>query len=82
MKLLHQPVDEFYTLGGGDNVTTTTTLYLYQSNSYETAEEYLLFDDNAIVAAVGGSLGLFLGFSCLSVLTALAKKLQALVFRQ
>jgi hypothetical protein len=28
-------------------------------------EEYLLFDDNSIVASVGGSMGLFVGFSVL-----------------
>ncbi len=28
------------------------------------SSEDLLYDANAIVAAVGGSLGLFLGFSC------------------
>lgn len=31
-------------------------------------EEFLLYDLNAIVAGVGGSLGLFLGFSCLGCL--------------
>lgn len=30
-------------------------------------EEYFVYDFNAIVAAVGGGLGLFLGFSVLSV---------------
>ena len=35
-------------------LSTHTTLY----------REYLLFDESAIVSAVGGSLGLFLGFSC------------------
>ncbi len=28
------------------------------------AEEYLVFDENDILTALGGSLGLFLGFSC------------------
>ncbi len=31
-------------------------------------EEYLAFDLNDIVSAVGGSLGLFLGFSCFEAL--------------
>jgi hypothetical protein len=39
--------------------------FYYHSSRVEVLEEYLLFDFNAIVAAVGGSLGLFLGFSCL-----------------
>ena len=30
-------------------------------------EEVLLFDFNTIVAAIGGSMGLFLGFSCLQL---------------
>ena len=34
----------------------------------ELEEQVLLFDFSAIVAGVGGSLGLFLGFSCLEVL--------------
>ena len=37
----------------------------YYSVEEEIVEEYVLFDFNAIVAAVGGSMGLFLGFSFL-----------------
>ena len=37
----------------------------YRSGFYSAYEEYLLYDTNAIVAALGGSMGLFLGFSCL-----------------
>lgn len=32
--------------------------------SYSLHEEVLLYDSNQILAGVGGSLGLFLGFSC------------------
>ena len=32
----------------------------------ETTTEYYLYDFPAIVSAVGGNLGLFLGFSCYS----------------
>lgn len=39
-------------------------------------EEYLLMDFNAIVAAVGGSLGLFLGFSWLQTLLQVIQKVQ------
>lgn len=39
-------------------------------------EEYLLLDFNAIVSAVGGSLGLFLGFSCLDFLLKLLSKIE------
>ncbi len=45
-----------------------TTIYLFRKTEVDTQEEYLLYDFNAIVAAVGGSLGLFLGMSCLSAL--------------
>ena len=38
-------------------------------------EEYLLYDLNAIVSAVGGSLGLFLGFSCYELVKTCLKKL-------
>ncbi len=39
----------------------------YRSNVYSVMEEYLLYDANAVIAALGGSLGLFLGFSFLQV---------------
>ena len=39
----------------------------YKNMDIEVSEEVLLYDFNALVAAVGGSLGLFLGFSCYSV---------------
>jgi hypothetical protein len=39
-----------------------------------TTQEVLLYDFNAIVSAIGGSLGLFLGFSCHQL------ALQALMF--
>jgi hypothetical protein len=39
-------------------------LYLYyQTNEVDLHEEYLIFDFSSILTAVGGSLGLFLGFS-------------------
>ena len=40
-------------------------------------EEYLLLDFNAIVSAVGGSIGLLLGFSCLDFLLKLLSKIEA-----
>lgn len=50
-------------------------LVLYQSVRSEVREEALLLAFNAIVASVGGSLGLFLGVSCLSVAQGVAGKL-------
>ena len=40
---------------------------LFESTTYSIFEEYVLYDENTIIAGVGGSLGLFLGFSCLQV---------------
>ena len=39
-------------------------LMYYTSNGYLLFEEYFVFDEIAIIVALGGSLGLFLGFSC------------------
>ena len=42
-----------------------TGYYFYFSDmSYTLYDEVLLYDSNQILAGVGGSLGLFLGFSC------------------
>ena len=37
---------------------------LYQSFTEHVYKETQVYDINAVVASVGGSLGLFLGFSC------------------
>ena len=39
----------------------------YKNMDVDISEEVLLYDFSAIVAAVGGSMGLFLGFSCYSL---------------
>ena len=39
----------------------------YENTDTIVSEEMLLYDLNSIVSAVGGSLGLFLGFSCFQV---------------
>ena len=41
----------------------------------ENEEQVLLYNFGAIVAGVGGSLSLFLGFSCLETFSAMAKRL-------
>ena len=47
------------------------TLYVaYESMDFEKEEETLVYDSGNFFAAVGGNLGLFLGFSCLSVIYA------------
>ncbi len=50
--------------------------YVYVASTMKSRheEEVLMYDFNTIVAATGGSLGLFLGISCYSVLTYLGKK--------
>lgn len=48
-------------------------LYLYASTKLEHREEILMHDFNSIVSAIGGSLGLFLGFSCLSMCSFLGR---------
>lgn len=49
----------------------------FESTVYSIFEEYVLYDENTIIAAVGGSLGLFLGLSCfqaVQMLTNCSKK--------
>ena len=43
----------------------------YQSDHLRLLEEYLVFDFNSILVAMGGSLGLFLGFSFFHCVTGL-----------
>jgi hypothetical protein len=42
-------------------------------------EEYLLYDFNAIISAVGGNLGLFVGFSCLSFVEIITVKIYSII---
>ena len=42
---------------------------IYPSNEVLKYDEYYIYDINGIVASVGGGLGLFLGFSCLTMIT-------------
>ena len=60
-----------------------TVLYFYWDNlDVLVEEEYLLMDWNAIVAAVGGSLGLFLGFSCLDFLLKFLSQVELMCFEK
>ena len=53
------------------------SFYLYfKEIEYELKEEYILFDSNAIVASIGGSLGMFLGVSCLGLGSMLLRQLK------
>ena len=49
----------------GTNFTTGLMIYL-MDQTVESTTEYYLYDFPAIVSAVGGNMGLFLGFSCYS----------------
>ena len=51
-----------------DNYNATTGLWIYlMDDKVDTTTEYYLYDFATIVSAVGGNLGLFLGFSCYSI---------------
>ena len=47
---------------GRDNIACL--FVYYKTTTLKIFDEYLLYDTNAIISAIGGSLGLFLGFSC------------------
>ena len=50
------------------------SFYIYYGQiAMELKREYTLFDETAIVASVGGSLSLFLGFSCFGLISKLIK---------
>lgn len=50
-----------------ENVTTTMLDIYVWDNAVKKTYDYYLYDGSSIVAAVGGNLGLFLGFSCYSL---------------
>ena len=52
---------------GGGQVKGSELWFFYLKTEVETEEEILIYDFSEIVAGVGGSLGLFLGFSCFQV---------------
>ena len=51
-------------LGRKDQVDKTVIYAKYASTKVKIEEEYTLMGATAIISATGGSLGLFLGFSC------------------
>ena len=60
----------------------TEIYFIWENLDVLIEEEYLLMDFNAIVSAVGGSLGLFLGFSCLDFLLKLLSRIELFVYAQ
>ena len=51
----------------------------YSSHKVKIEEEYTLMDTNAIIAATGGSLGLFLGLSCYGVVWKMVEMLETAI---
>ena len=42
--------------------------YYFSSDEVVERQEYLVYDDNALIGYIGGTLGLFLGLSCFGLL--------------
>ena len=55
-------------LAGKRYVNESNLKLFYKTKKVRVTEEVLLYDFNTIVGTVGGSLGLFLGFSCYGVI--------------
>ena len=66
------------TYSPGDPSGRAKSYFYYKEVEEESLEEYVLFDFNAILAAVGGSIGLFLGFSFLDCVIATKNRILAL----
>jgi len=57
------------------NQSDAIDLYFYLGAIHvKKSKQVLLYDFNSIVAGVGGSLGLFLGFSCLGLSNRIIEK--------
>ncbi len=66
---------------GHESQRTKWQISLSMKMIEEVEEQILIYDFSAIVAGVGGSLGLFLGFSCLQVLVPFLDKLAKILDR-
>ena len=54
----------------GENMTDKWITYVsYASDLEVISEEFYLYDVNAIISSVGGGLGMFLGVSCLGLIS-------------
>ena len=63
-----------------DPKATNTYIYLqWENDQILTEEEYLLMDTSEILSNIGGSLGLFLGFSCLQFMGQILNKLETFI---
>ena len=74
----HQCTNTAYRVTQTENPAANTSsvrFYVYFKNGdFSLLEETVMYDLNAIVAGVGGSLGLFLAFSCRAFLVGLLEK--------
>ena len=50
------------------NPKYTILQYYFSSDEVVERQEYLVYDDNAVIGYIGGTLGLFLGLSCFGLL--------------
>ena len=53
--------------------------YLFSSKEIEVNEEYLLYDITGVIGAVGGTLGLFIGFSFRDVIVHIIDGIRVLI---
>ncbi len=56
-----------------------TVLVYYDGLTVELGDEHLIYDISRFLSSLGGSLGLFLGFSCLGILMSAIQKLRNFV---
>ena len=50
--------------------------YRYPSSTAQVQEEYLLYDETGVIGSVGGTLGLFIGFSFRDIIAYLIQKIR------
>ena len=58
----------YHKVGTKNNNYNITWFYRFLSKNFEVHEEYLLYDTTGLIGSVGGTLGLFTGFSFLEVI--------------
>ena len=49
--------------GSSNNPRDTVIFFWFASNETQIHQEYQIFDTNGLIGSIGGSLGLFIGFS-------------------
>ena len=64
-------------LGGKENINKTTLYALYASPKVKIEEDHMLMGTIAMISATGGSLGLFLGFSCYGAIWSIFERAEA-----